>query len=308
MPTSNRYQSIFAPDCLRDDVVLVAGGGTGIGRCIAHEVAALGARTLIAGRRKEALDATAAEIVDAGGRVDVLPMNIRDEESVGTAVAVAVKRHGQIHACVNSAGGQFYGPAADFSSNGWRSVVDLNLTGSFLLCKALFDSSMKDHGGAIVSIVAAHRNGMPGLAHSGAARAGVSNLTKSLAIEWAEHGIRLNAVAPGLIHSTRLASYSDEQLRDAEARSSRIPAGRIGTESEVSAAAVFLLTKAAAFITGQTLYVDGGTSLVPQISFAVPPASGTQAFRGFHLSRQSNNGSEPDGGVPSGDGVSTVDR
>jgi citronellol/citronellal dehydrogenase len=281
----SRFESIFAANALKGQTVFITGGGTGIGRCIAHEVAALGGTSVIGGRRIEPLESTVAEIVEAGGRADFVKVNVRDADEVAAVVDTIVQRHGRIDGLVNSAGGQFTSRADEISPNGWRSVVDLNLTGTFLVCREVFLGSMHEHGGSIVSIVADVRNGMPSRAHSGAARAGVMNLAKTLAIEWAPSEVRVNTIAPGPIYSTVFEEFSTERAGETVERLRRTPAGRIGTESEVSAAAVFLLSPAAAFMTGQTLYVDGGGSLTPETMPSLPTGLATKPFNGFHLAR-----------------------
>ncbi|HVM18979.1 MAG TPA: SDR family oxidoreductase [Egibacteraceae bacterium] len=257
-------RSVFRDDLFDGRVVLVTGGGTGIGRRIATELAALGAQVVLAARRQEPLEATAAQITAAGGRADWMTLDIRDADAVEEAVAVVAERYERIDGLVNNAGGQFPAPAQDISPNGWRTVVDLNLNGAFLMSRAVFRAAMAEHGGSIVSILADFWNGFPGMAHTGAARAGVANLTKTLAVEWAGHRVRVNAVAPGLIDSSGMDTYAPE-IRQAVAAAARgIPAGRMGTEAEVSAAVVFLLSDAASFITGDTLRIDGGGSLHKQ--------------------------------------------
>jgi citronellol/citronellal dehydrogenase len=279
------FRSVFRSDLLADQVVLVTGGGTGIGRCIAHEVAALGGTPVLSGRRAEPLAETAAEIREAGGAVDHLCFDIRDADAVATAVGTVLERHGRIHALVNNAGGQFPAPAESLSANGWRTVVDLNLNGTFFVTREVFSQSMAAHGGAIVSIVADMWNGFPFMAHTGAGGAAVVNLTKSLAVEWASRQVRVNAVAPGLIFSSGMDTYDPEVQRAAAATARKIPAGRIGTESETSAAVVFLLSEAAAFITGETLRVDGAASLLKQPMLPLGEGEALPAFDGFHLAR-----------------------
>jgi citronellol/citronellal dehydrogenase len=279
------YQSIYRDGLLDGRVVLVTGGGTGIGRCIAHEVAALGATVVIAARRAEQLQATAAEIADAGGHVDWLGVNVRDEDAVAGMVADLLARHGRLDAVVNNAGGQFPAAAEDISPNGWRSVIDLNLNGTFLVSREAFNAWMGEHGGVIVNIVADMWNGFPYMAHTAAARAGVVNLTKTLALEWATRGVRVNAVAPGLIYSSGMDTYEPEFQRAAAQGARKIPAGRIGTESEVSAAVTYLLSPAATFVTGETLKVDGGASLQKDSPLDLGSGTASPAFDGFHLAR-----------------------
>lgn len=296
MSEQRRFRSVFRDDALAGQVVLVTGGGTGLGRCVVHEIAALGGTPVLAGRRPEPLRQTADEIEKAGGRADVVPLNIRDADTVAAGVAETVRRHGRIDGLVNNAGGQFAADVGDISPNGWRSVVDLNLTGTFLMTREVFHASMARHGGAVVSVVADMWNGMPSRAHAGAARAGVVNLTKTLAVEWAPHHVRVNAVAPGMFYSTVMDDYPAERRQEVFERARRIPAGRVGTESEFSAAVVFLLTAAAAFITGETVRVDGGGSLTPEPMAPLPAGDWMSPFNGFHLARDLP-GSAPVGDV-----------
>jgi citronellol/citronellal dehydrogenase len=284
--TSSPYRSVFRSDLLADQVVLITGGGTGIGRCIAHEVAALGGLPVLAARRPEPLEETAREIREVGGRVDQVTLDIRDADAVEAAVAQVLERHGRISALVNNAGGQFPSGAEHISPNGWRTVVDLNLNGTFLLTRAVFNATMGEQGGAIVSVVADMWNGFPGMAHTGAARAAVVNLTKTLAVEWAHRGVRVNAVAPGLIYSSGMDTYDPEIQRLAAESGRKVPANRIGTESETSAAVVFLLSEAAAYITGETIKVDGGSSLWKQPLLPLPEQPAMPAYDGFHLARE----------------------
>lgn len=283
MSDTGRFDSVYREGLLDGQVVLVTGGGTGIGRCIAHEAASLGATVVLAGRRPEPLAETAAEIAAAGGRADTQELNIRDEDAVDAAIARIVERHERLDAVVNNAGGQFASPASQIKPKGWRAVVETNLNGTWFVCQAAFNRWMSRHGGAIVSIVADMWNGFPGMAHTGAARAGVVNLTKTLAIEWGSAGVRVNAVAPGFVLSSGLSNYPPPVQKLAAALMPQNPSGRVGTESEVSAAVLFLLSPAAAYVSGVTLRVDGGSSL--QKAPLVPTLAhgrGTP-WNGFHL-------------------------
>jgi citronellol/citronellal dehydrogenase len=280
------YTSVFAPGLFDGQVVLVTGGGTGIGRCIAHELAALGATVVVAARRPEPLQDTCAEIAEAGGTADWLVCNIREADEVDAMVAAVLERHGRLDGLVNNAGGQFPAPAEQISPNGWRTVVDLNLSGVFLATRAAFNAWMGEHGGAVVSIVADMWNGFPGMAHTAAARAGVVNLTKTLAIEWGSRRVRVNAVAPGLVYSSGMDTYDPAIQEAAAARARKIPAGRIGTESEVSAAVAYLLSPAAAFVTGETIRVDGGASLAKEHIVELGGGTPTAQYDGFHLARE----------------------
>lgn len=256
------YQSIFRPDLFKDQTILVTGGGTGIGRAIAHELASLGGTLIIAARKEPRLEKTKQEIVNAGGRCYWYTINIRQEEAVDELIKTIVAEHGTIDMLVNNAGGQFPSPAEQIKQKGWHAVIETNLTGTFNVTRSVFNQVMKKKGGSIVNIVADMWNGFPGMAHTGAARAGVVNLTKSLAIEWAARGVRINSVAPGVIHGHGLTQY-DPAFIESYISTVRetVPAKRLGTESEIAAAVTFLLSPAAAYITGETLKVDGGSSL-----------------------------------------------
>ena len=280
---SQRFDSIFRPGLFAGRVALITGGGTGIGRCIAHELAALGAEVIVAGRRMEPLEETVAEIEAVGGTAHASSLNIRDDEAVDATIEALVEAHGRIDALVNNAGGQFASPAAMIKPKGWRAVVDTNLNGTFLVSRATFLQSMAKHGGSIVNIVADMWNGFPGMAHTGAARAGVVNLTKTLAIEWASAGVRVNAIAPGLIFSSGMKSYPAAVQKYARQGARANPSSRAGTESEVSAAVAFLLSPAAAYITGDTLRIDGGASLQKAPLLPMVRHDRSEIWDGFHL-------------------------
>ena len=276
------YQSIFRSDLFKGQVGIVTGGGSGSGRCIAHELSALGARVVLASRSEEKLKAVAAEIEEDGGKADYVVCNIRNEEQVKSLIATTIQRHAKIDFVVNNGGGQFMSPVESISLKGWAAVIDTNLTGTFLMCREAMLQWMGEKGGAIVNIVADMFRGMPMMAHSGAARAGVVNLTQTLALEWSQHRIRINAVAPGMILSSGFKNYP-EPVQEAMKLipQETIPMHRFGTESEVSAAVAFLLSPAAAYISGATLRVDGASSLYRH-AFALPQASPAPAFSGFH--------------------------
>lgn len=255
------FRSIFRPDLFAGETHLITGGGTGIGRAIAHELASLGAHVIIAARKMERLEETAAEIRAAGGEVSCYPVNIRDDDQVKALMETIAANHGPLHGLVNNAGGQFPSPAQFISKKGWHAVVETNLTGTFLVTREAFNTFFHKQGGAIVSVVAEMWRGFPGMSHTGAARAGVVNLTQSLSIEWAHAGVRINAVAPGTIEGHGITQYDPPMDDMLEMIREDSPYKRLGTESEVSAAVVFLLSPAAAFISGETLRVDGASSL-----------------------------------------------
>ncbi len=281
MAGTSRYESVFRERLFAGQVHVVTGGGSGIGRCTAHELARLGAMVVIVGRKPEKLDAVAGEIAADGGRAETAPADIRDEDAVKELAAGIVSRHGRIHGLVNNAGGQFPAPLMVINKKGFDAVVSTNLTGGFLMMREVFLQSMKDHGGAIVNMAADMWNGMPGMGHSGAARAGMINLTKTAAFEWAFAGVRVNCVAPGWIASSGLDRYEGAAAALIPQLKDHVPMKRLGTEAEVSAAICFLLSPAAAFITGVTLPIDGGAplgnALFPDIEHAPSPE-----FNGFH--------------------------
>ena len=201
-------------------------------------------------------------------RVVALQCNVREEDDVKRLFKATREMFGRPLTClVNNAGGQFPSPAASISSKGWRSVIDLNLNGTFMMCREAYETSFKDSGGgAIVNIVAEVRSGFPGMAHTGAARAGVINLAQTLAVEWAHAGVRVNCVAPGIIfHESADAHY--EKITGTKGflvqHLKNIPARRLGTVEEVAAAVVFLLSPAAQYISGVNLEVNGAQHLTP---------------------------------------------
>jgi citronellol/citronellal dehydrogenase len=275
------YRSVFAADSFRDQTIIVTGGGSGIGRCTAHELASLGAHVVLVGRKPERLAAVQEEITSDGGRASSFACDIREEARVQATVAEIVAANGRIHGLVNNAGGQFPAPLALINQKGFETVVRTNLVGGFLFARECFTQSLRDHGGAIVNIVADFWNGMPGMGHSGAARAGMVNLTQTAALEWAPAGVRVNAVAPGWVASSGLDTYEGParalipKLREA------VPLKRLASEAEVSAAIVFLMTAAAAFITGETIKVDGGAPLA-SLTWPMPDHDRSQPFDGFH--------------------------
>ena len=255
------YQSVFRGDLFADQVIIVTGGGTGIGRCIAHELASLGATVALGSRKPEQPEAVKAEIEAAGGKAFAGICNIRERESVYDFVKAVLDTYGRIDGLVNNGGGQFMSPAQMISPKGWQAVIDTNLTGTWNMTQIVMAEAMEANGGAVVSIVMEHSRGFPTMAHSAAARAGVENLTKTLAVEWARLGIRLNAVAPGYIQSSGLDHYPEEIQAMMPEFAKAVPAKRFGSESEVAGLVTFLLSPAANYITGQTIWIDGGTSL-----------------------------------------------
>ncbi|MEJ8827275.1 SDR family oxidoreductase [Variovorax humicola] len=257
-----QYRSVFRLDLFEGQAIVVTGGGSGIGRCTAHELASLGARLALVGRTESKLQAVrdeiAAALPEAAARISTHACDIRDEALVRDTVAAVLAHHGRIDGLFNNAGGQFPSHLRDISQKGWETVLRNNLTGGFLMARECFTQWMEQHGGAIVNIIADMWNGMPGLGHSGAARAGMLSFTETAACEWAAAGVRVNAVAPGWIASSGLETYDEAFKERIKVLSRKVPMQRLGTEAEVAAAVSFLLSEAAGFITGSTLRVDGG--------------------------------------------------
>jgi len=275
------YRSVFRPGLLDGQVFIVTGGGSGIGRCTAHELASLGARVAILGRTMEKLERVKTEIEEDGGRASAVACDIREETQVVAAIEAVVKDQGRIDGLVNNAGGQFRAPIKKISPRGFEAVVRNNLIGGYIFMREVYARWMEAHGGAIVNIIADMWNGWPDFAHSGAARAGMLNLTESAACEWASSGVRVNAVAPGGIASSGFDTYPPEAQAKVLAYPKQVPLGRYGTEAEISAAIVFLLSPAAAYITGSCVRVDGGTPNA-RGSWTLEPHDRSAPFEGFH--------------------------
>ncbi|NBD13094.1 MULTISPECIES: SDR family oxidoreductase [Corallococcus] len=277
------YRSVFAPDAFAGRTILVTGAGSGIGRCTAHELASLGAHVVLVGRKPEKLARVAGELSAEGHASTQHAVDIRDEAAVRAMVAAVVEARGRIHGLVNNAGGQFPSPLSQISKKGFEAVVATNLTGGFLVAREVFTQSMSEHGGAIVNMLADAWNGMPGMGHSGAARAGMFNLTQTAAVEWASSGVRVNAVAPGWVASSGLDTYEDPGVRALIPLLRRqVPLHRLATEAEVSGAIVFLLSDVAAFITGEVIRIDGGASCNTKV-FPLEEHSKSKPYDGFHL-------------------------
>jgi citronellol/citronellal dehydrogenase len=231
---------------------IVAGGGSGIGQACALKLAEAGYEVIVAGRRAEKLAETVDQITGAGGRAEAFQADVRDWDRVGE---LAERVSGGLDLLINSAGGQFYAPAAEITPNGWHAVVDTNLTAAFYLSRQLMPA-LRQRQGAIVHVVAnLWRRSAPGLAHSAAARAGVVSLTRTLAIEWAADGIRVNAVSPGVTDTPALRNYP----KHAETAAA-VPLRRLATTEEVADAILFMARSR--YITGEVLTIDGGLHLV----------------------------------------------
>lgn len=275
------FDSIFKPDLFAGQTIIVTGGGSGIGRCTAHELAALGAHVVLVGRKPEKLQAVAMEIVEDGGQASWHTCDIREEDAVRQLVKKLIEDHGSIEGLVNNAGGQYPAPLASINQKGFETVMRTNLVGGFLMAREVFNQSMSKSGGAIVNMLADMWGGMPGMGHSGAARSGMDNFTKTAAFEWGYAGVRVNAVAPGWIASSGMDTYEGAFKAVIPTLREHVPLKRIGTESEVSAAIVFLLSPAASFISGSTLRIDGAASLGSR-AWPLHKAQHSESFNGFH--------------------------
>lgn len=278
------YQSIFRPGLFAGQVAVVTGGGSGIGRCTAHELASLGAKIALIGRRQEKLDAVRRELDQVGAETVCLVCDIRDEGMVKDAVSQIIGQFGRIDHLVNNAGGQFAMPLEDISKKGWEAVVGSNLTGGFLMARECYLQSMREHGGAIVNMAADMWNGMPMMGHSGAARAGMVNFTMTAALEWGAANVRVNAVAPGLVFSSGLDHYPPAVQQQLLEYRHHVPLGRTGTEAEVAAAIVFLLSEGAAYISGATICIDGAYAMASPNYKCPARERASPLFDGFHLS------------------------
>ncbi|MDP2331117.1 MAG: SDR family oxidoreductase [Reyranella sp.] len=276
------YNSVFRPDLFAGRTVVVTGGGSGLGRCTAHELSSLGARLALVGRTQEKLDRVKEELGDPD--TFTFSADLRDETQVKAAIDGVLAWGGRIDGLVNNAGGQFPAQLKDISLNGWNAVVANNMTATFLVSKAVYLGWMEKNGGAIVNVGADFELGMPGMGHNGAARAGQTNFTYTASVEWAHAGVRVNSVIPGFIASSGLDRYparAHDVLRNVKGR---IPLKRHGTESEIAGAIVYLLSAAAAYVTGISLRVDGGLHNYGKSSFyEVPDHDRSKPFNGFPL-------------------------
>ncbi len=246
---------IFQPGLLDAQVAIVTGGGSGLGRAAALELAALGAHVVVAGRREEPLDETAE--LAGEGRVEGRVCDIREEDQVDALVDEVLERHGRIDLLVNNAGGQFLSPAEDITPKGFRTVIRLNVEGTWLMTHTVATRAMmpEARGGKIVNVTLSPHHGLPGMAHSSAARAAVENLTRVLSIEWARFGIRLTAVAPGpMATETMRTKYPKEVV---EGAAGTVPLGRLGTEEEFAWLIAYLASPAGDYFSGAVLTIDG---------------------------------------------------
>lgn len=266
MTTAPNPLGIFAPNLFTGRTALVTGGGRGIGRHAAMAFARLGANVIIAGRTQQGLDPTAEEIGRLGVDCLAVATDIRDTDAVDALVEKALARFGTIDVLINNAGGQYPAAPSTITDRGWRAVIDLNLNGTWNMCSRVGPHMTARGAGAIVNVVhiyALERGAAP-FAHSGAARAGVVNLTKSLAYYYARHGVTVNALAPGFVSTAGLREAEFDQLPHDDyetAATQDVPAHRLADPDEIAAVAIFLCSPAARYINGATIVADGALSL-----------------------------------------------
>lgn len=257
---------IFGNDLLAGQAAIVTGGGTGIGRGIALELARAGASVVVAGRRPEPLHETAEEISALGAAALAVPTDVRNWDQVQQLVRAATERFGRLDILINNAGGQFGAAFEDLSPNGWKAVIDVNLNGVFNCSRAAGDVMLAQQKGKIVNVIAGFsRRAAPHISHSGAARAGVESLTRSLALEWAARNVQVNCISP-VAMTDALARNSGaagiERLR------SSIPAGRFASLEEVGWLVVYLVSRAGDFVTGEHIVMDGGYWLATPVGLS----------------------------------------
>ena len=249
----------FTPDILQGQVALVTGGGTGIGKEIARTFGRHGARLCIAARRQEVIESTKQEFEQEGLECLAVPCDVRQPDQVEVVLQETLARFGRLDVLVNNAAGNFPAPMAGISYNGFKSIVDIDLLGTYNFSKAAYDAWLGEHGGNIVNITAPFEQmGAAYQAHVAAAKTGVNSLTRTCAVEWGPKGIRTNAIAPGAVAETegldRFGSVGDNSGRSG-------PLGRAGSKQELANVALFLVSEAASYVNGQVISVDGGSGV-----------------------------------------------
>ncbi|MDH6196024.1 NAD(P)-dependent dehydrogenase (short-subunit alcohol dehydrogenase family) [Mycobacterium frederiksbergense] len=242
-----------------DQVAVVTGGGSGIGQAIALRWAAAGGTVAVLGRRKDALEATVNRIAEAGGTAEAVVCDVRDHAGVAEAIDGVANRHGRIDALVNNAAGNFIAQAEDLSPNGWKAVTDIVLNGTFYCTHAAGRHMLAAGRGAVVNVVASYAwHGHPGTVHSAAAKGGVVAMTRTLAVEWAARGVRLNCIAPGPTETEGAGAALWPTPDARQGVLSSVPMARFASTDEIAESAAFLLSDRAAYVTGDVLVADGG--------------------------------------------------
>lgn len=249
---------IFKEDLFENKTVLVTGGGSGIGKEIAEQFLKSGATVFICGRKEEKLKEAIQELSVLGPCYEKVT-DIRDTFQLLELATFIKEKKGRLDILINNAGGQFLSPAEAISEKGWLAVINNNLNGTWFATQTMANEFfIPQKEGKIITIIVNIYRGFPGMVHTGAARAGVDNLTKSLAVEWSKYNIQINAIAPGIILSSGLDNYPPQMLKGL---AENIPAKRLGRVDEVASLTLFLSSKAADYLTGDTIYVDGGQHL-----------------------------------------------
>ncbi|MBC7790110.1 MAG: SDR family oxidoreductase [Anaerolineae bacterium] len=264
--------AVFRPGLLAGQVALITGGGTGIGFGIAELLSQLGAHVVLASRKPEHIDSAVAKLRSAGGSASAAPVDVRDADRVKTMVDAVSSELGRIDILVNNAAGNFYAPSETLSANAWKSVIEIDLYGTFFCSQAVAPIMRQGGGGRIINIsMTLHYRGWPQMAHATAAKAGIDALTRTLALEWAPHGIRVNAIAPGPIPTEGVRKaftppanadgvvdlFAEERAISAYAKRA-IPLGRWGSPGDIANMVAFLVSPAGDWITGAIMVVDGG--------------------------------------------------
>jgi citronellol/citronellal dehydrogenase len=249
----------FASDLLDGQVALVTGGGTGMGRATAIEMARCGADVVVLGRRAEPIEDCARIIRELGRKAVAISADIRQPDQIDSAMLRIKDEFDRLNILVNNAGGQFVTPARELNNKGFETVIRNNLIGSWQMTKAVADHFMLEHGGSIVFVTACVRSGLSGFVHTAAARGGVLAMMKTLAFEWAEFGIRLNCVAPGTVKTEGMDHYPIDP--EQWLKLNRNVMGHMGDVGDISAAIIFLSSSLGKFVTGEEWYIDGGETL-----------------------------------------------
>ena len=251
---------MYTNDTLKGRTALITGGGTGIGLEIATTYARLGASVMLLGRNEERVQAAARSIEESGGRAAALKTDVRNYEEVNAAVQATIERFGTLDILINNAAGNFVCPTSELSPNGWRTVIDIDLNGTFYCCRAAYPHLKESqHGGSIISIVTMLGvTGWPGAAHAAAAKGGILSLSRTLAVEWGAGQIRVNTISPGPIGDTEGVRKMYVEGGRGELEEKKTALGRFGKKEDIANAAVYLGSSLAAYVTGENLIVDGG--------------------------------------------------